>query len=118
MGRFPNRSTGGQSQSSGQGRQGQGQSQQGQSKTDFKFYAHGMGKQGQTLTYSQVKDYIVQFVQKTFENGDNIEVSLRKEELLDISGDEPVRSISQEDDADERKFEQDGFNIKYKAELE
>ena len=70
------------------------------------------------MTYSQVKDYIVQFVQKTFENGDDIEVSLRKEELLDISGDEPVRSISQEDDADERKFEQDGFDIKYKAELD
>ena len=107
---------GGRSQSSSGSRQGSGQTQ-GQSKasyTEYKFFAHGTSnKQGQTLTYSHVKDYIVKYVQKTYDNGDDIEVSLRKEEILYLSAEMPVREASVAESKDVKKFEQDGFDIKY-----
>ena len=51
----------------------------------MKFYLHGSGKQQQLMTYTTVKDHIVQFVQKTYKNGQDIAISLRNLQKMDLT---------------------------------
>ena len=55
----------------------------------MKFYMHGSGKQQQLMTYTTVKDHIVQFVQKTYKNGQDIAISLRNLQKMDLTGERP-----------------------------
>ena len=97
--------------------QGQGQGQA--AKPDYKFYAlGGEKKQGQNMTYSQVKDYILQYVLKTYDFGEDIEKSLRLEAQVDLEAEKPKRQASKKANEDAKKFEQEGFDIQYKVELD
>ena len=57
----------------------------------MKFYTHGSGSQQQTMMYNTVKDHIVQYVQKTYKNGQDIAVSLRNLKMIDLMADRPLR---------------------------
>ena len=56
---------------------------------EMKFYMHGSGKQQQLMTYTTVKDHIVQFVQKTYKNRQDIVISLRNLRKMDLMGERP-----------------------------
>ena len=84
---------------------------------EYKFVTHGVGKQGQTMTFNTVKDHIVYAVQKTYSFGQDIATSLRDEVKFDVNTVIPVRPISSETDADAKRFEQDGLDIAYTAEM-
>ena len=45
-------------------------------KVEMKFYLQGTGKYQQMSTYEMVKDYIIQYVQKTYDYGQDIAKSL------------------------------------------
>ena len=45
-------------------------------KVEMKFYPQGAGKYQQTSTYEMVKDYIVQYIQKMYNYGQDIAKSL------------------------------------------
>ena len=70
-------------------------------------------------TYAQVKEHIVNFVQKNYRCGLDIAEALEKLEAFDIKGKEPKRKESTETkDEAKRKFEQEGYDVVYKAELQ
>ena len=73
---------------------------------EMKFYPHGSGKKGQTVTFATVKDHIVSFVQHTYKHGKDIGISLRELEKIDLNNYRPVRTISTETDENIRKLEQ------------
>jgi len=83
---------------------------------DFKFTPHVQGKP-QVATYGTVKDAIIQFIQKTFKDGNDVAQSLKDAKIIDLNKDEPVREISKQSDADKAAFEQAGYDIKYQEEL-
>ena len=69
---------GGQGYRGGQGRfQGNKSKSTGSKTLEMKFFPHGIGRDRQTVTYDTVKDHIVQYVQKTYNNGQDIAISLR-----------------------------------------
>ena len=84
--------------------------------SDLKFAPHVQGK-GQTATYATVKEAIIQYVQKTFKDGNDIAQSLKDLEVFDMSKEEPARVISSEADATKAALEQTGLDIKYQEEL-
>ena len=84
----------------------------------MKFYPHTVGSQQQSVTYDTVKDHIVQYVQKTYKNGIDIAESLEKESMKDLTTMSPTRQVSSKTDADEKKVEQDGYDIVYKVEIQ
>ena len=45
---------------------------------EIKFYPHGNGKKGQTITFATVKEHIVSYVQRTYKHGKDIGKSLSK----------------------------------------
>lgn len=61
---------------------------------EMKFFPHGIGRDKQAVTYDTVRDHIVQFVQKTYKNGQDIAVSLRDDKVKDLSTLAPVRGQS------------------------
>jgi hypothetical protein len=84
----------------------------------MKFFPHGIGRDRQTVTYDTVKDNIVQFVQKTYNNGQDIAISLRDLTIKDFSPLQPVRGQALSADAAKKANEQAGMDILYQAELE
>jgi hypothetical protein len=88
-------------------------------KLEMKFFPHGIGRDRQTVTYDTAKDSIVQFVQKTYNNGQDIAISLRDLTIKDLSTLQPVRGqASSSEDAAKKANEQAGMDILYQAELE
>ena len=83
---------------------------------EIKFYPHGSAKKGQTTTYATVKDHIISYVQRTYRHGQDIAISLRELKKRDLTSEEPTRKISSKTD-DSKKLEQDGFDMKYQAEI-
>jgi len=83
---------------------------------DLKFAPHVQGKP-QAATYTTVKDAVIQFVQKTFKEGNDIAQSLKDGKVYDLSKEEPEREISKASDATKATLEQAGFDIKYQEEL-
>ena len=70
-------------------------------------------------TYTQVKEHIVNFAQKNYKHGLDIAEALEKLEPFDIKEKEPTRKESTETkDEAKRKFEQEGYDMMYKAELQ
>ena len=78
---------------------------------EIKFYPHGSGKKGQTTTYATVKDHII-----SYRHGQDIAISLRELKKRDLTSEEPTRKISSRTD-DSKKLEQDGFDMRYQAEI-
>jgi hypothetical protein len=110
----------------GQGGQGRG-SRDNKPKTytasskapETKFIPHRIGKEvRQTATYQNVKDYIIQLVQKSFRNGKDVADSIRKMERINMTTKITVRRLSRVSDTDDRATEQEGYDILYKAEID
>ena len=78
----------------------------------MKFYPHGSGRKGQSVTYAMVKDNIVSFIQRSYRNGKDIAVSLRDLQKKDLSAERPIRMISNKT-GDDKKLKQDGFDMIY-----
>jgi hypothetical protein len=84
----------------------------------MKFYPHGIGREKQAVTYDTVKDHIVQYVQKTYKNGQDTAVSIRDLVKKDLTPLQPTRGTAVAKDATENKNEQVGMDIIFQAELE
>ena len=84
----------------------------------MKVFPHGIGRETQTVTYDTVKEHIVQYVQKTYKNGQDVAVSLRDLQKKDLSLSSPTRGQSQDTDQDANTKDQAGMAIMYQAELE
>ena len=82
---------------------------------EMKFYPHGSGKRGQTVTFATVKDHIVSYVQRTYRHGKDIGKSLRDLNKIDLSPERPTRILSLQPDEASRKLEQDGLDIVFQA---
>jgi hypothetical protein len=84
----------------------------------MKFYSHGIGREGQAVSYNTVKDHIVQQVQKNYINGQDAAVSIRNLKTKDLSSQEPKRGQANESDTTLNQMKQAGMGILYQAELE
>ena len=71
----------------------------------------------QQATYATVRDAVIQKIQKTYEGSTDLLKSLKDMQLVNLAAQEPTRKLSTNSNADMAKIEQDGFNIKYEAEL-
>ncbi|MGC9161855.1 hypothetical protein, partial [Acidithiobacillus sp.] len=76
------------------------------------FAPNSQGKP-QTATYATVKEAIIQQVQKTFKDGQDVAKSIEKGMPFDLSSVELTRSISAEEDPIKATVEQTGLDIKY-----
>jgi hypothetical protein len=85
---------------------------------EMKFFPHGIGRERQTVTYDTVKDHIVQYVQKTYKNGQDAAVSIRDLKKKELTPLQPIRGTAVATDATENQQEQKGMDIMYQAELE
>src|SRR5210317_2487808 len=83
-------------------------------KKELKFAPQGRSN---TSTYSSVKEAIVQHVQKTYKNGHDIAKSLKDQTMINLDSEEPIRTISNNNNDNERSIEQSGYDIKYQEEL-
>ena len=63
-----------------------------------------------------MKDHIISYVQRTYRHGQDIAISLRELKKRDLTSEEPTRKISSRTD-DNKKLEQDGFDMRYQAEI-
>ena len=68
------------------------------------------------MTYATVKDNIVSFIQSSYRYGKDIAVSLRDLQKKDLSAERPTRMICNKT-GDDKKLEQDGFDIIYQEEI-
>jgi hypothetical protein len=84
----------------------------------MKFFPHGIGRDRQAVSYDTVKDHIVQYVQKTYRNGQDAAVSIRNLAVMDLTPHEPTRSISRDVDATANLKAQAGKDIMCQAKLE
>ena len=84
---------------------------------NIKFFVHGANKQ-QSITYDTVKDCILQQIQKTYQQGHDVVVSLRELQRKDFISEMPTRILSTEQDNNLRQIEQEGLDIFYKAEVD
>ena len=82
----------------------------------IQFAPNAQGKL-QAATYATVKEAIVQHVQKTFVDGQDVAQSLKEGKEFDLSAIEPVRVISEEQDSAKAALAQSGLDIKYQEEL-
>lgn len=103
----------GRGQFRGQGRGGQNSQKQQQ---DLKFAPQNANKL-QTATYTTIKDNIIQYIQKTYKDGHDVAISLCNMQKKDLMNDKPTREQSTVTNAAVKKIKQDGFDIKYQAQL-
>ena len=82
---------------------------------EMKFYPHGSGKKGQSVTFATVKDHIVSYVQRTYRHGKDIGRSLRDLTKVDLTNDRPKRLLSVQQNEEARKLEQDGLDMVFQA---
>ena len=102
MVRFP----GGRGSRGGQHRrsQGRGFPKTGSSKNkdkdkprEMKFQTHGVGRQQQSTLYSTVKDYIIQYIQRTYDNGEDVCKALKSLTEVDFDEIKPARKVLNKD---------------------
>jgi hypothetical protein len=82
----------------------------------MKFAPNSQGT-GKNHTYATVKDYVLQYIQKTYDGGYDVATSLEDEVLVDLNNSRPVRVISRNTVAEEQRIEQEGHNIDYEDAL-
>ena len=86
---------------------GKGSNSGSTTKLELKFAPHNPGK-GSTATYATVKEHIVEGIQKShMQAGVDVSKSLKKMKWIDFDADEPVRIMSELDDADAKREEQE-----------
>ena len=102
-----------------QGRGGGNKSSNQTSKSNDKKYIfapHSTGRQA-NATYHSTVEHICQKIQETFTNGYDIAKSLRDNEKVDLSLEEPTRAMATTGTAEEKALIQSGLDIKYQAEI-
>jgi hypothetical protein len=67
----------------------------------------------QYASFTSVKDHIVEMVQKKFKNGSLVARSIKDDKKYDMDSIKPSRKLSVLPDRDEKRIEQDGFDIEY-----
>jgi hypothetical protein len=82
---------------------------------EMEFVPHGIGRDGQAVSYDTVKDHIVQYVQKTYKNSQDTAVSIRNLVVMDLTPHEPTRGTSTDVDATANLKAQAGMDIMYQA---
>lgn len=110
------RGRGGRGRGRGRGRF-QSRSRSSSSRYEYKFHPHGIGAYAQTATFQTVKDHIIQTIQKTFKNGQDVAESLRELKKKDLKSERPVLEVSSDTDADKKKIEDKGLEIEFDAKL-
>ena len=72
-------------------------------------------QQGQGIArfhrFQTVKDHVLEYIQQTFNNGRDVLISLKKEEVVDLSKEKPSLKISQAVDKEVNAREQIAFDI-------
>jgi hypothetical protein len=84
----------------------------------MKFLPHGIGRDRQAVSYDTVKDHIVQYVQKTYKNGQDAAVSIRNPVVMDLTPHVPRRGAATAADNAANLRQQAGMDILYQAKLE
>jgi hypothetical protein len=84
----------------------------------MEFFPHGIGRDRQAVTYDTVKDHIVQYVQKTYRNGQDAAVFIRNLSVIYLTPQEPNQGRATRADSAEKLEHQAGMNITYQAKLE
>ena len=118
MGRsqYQGRGGGGRGRGSSQGRRSQGNDKKKIKSKEYKFHLHGTHKHNQqTATFTQVKDVIVAYIQRTFTDGHEIARSIREEAPITIE--KPEREMSDAETDAEKAAEQVVLDMAYQAEL-
>jgi hypothetical protein len=85
---------------------------------EMKLYPHRIERDRQAVTYDTVKDHIVQYIQKTYRNGQDAAVSIRNLEVKDLTPHESSRCTAAVTDPAENLKQQAGMDILYQAKLE
>ena len=81
----------------------------------IKQFAPLVAGKPQAATFQSVKDDIVLHIQGRLKNGQDIAACIS--DMQEHAIQEPTRTVSTKANADEKKMEQDGFDIKYQVEL-
>jgi hypothetical protein len=68
--------------------------------------------------FQTVKDHVLEYIQLTFNHCRDVLISLKKEEVVDLSKEKPSRKISQAVDKELNTHEQRAFDIKYQVDIE
>ena len=64
---------------------------------EMKFQTHGVGRQQQSTSYSTVKDYIIQYIQRTYDNGEDVCKALKSLTEVDFDEIKPTRKVLNKD---------------------
>ena len=60
---------------------------------------------------------MIEYVQRTYKYGQDVAISLREMELIDMNEKRPTMYSSESTDPDERQLENEGLKINYQAEV-
>ena len=82
----------------------------------MKFIPHGLGKQNQSVTYTAVKEHVMQHVQKTYCHRQDMAISLWEMQKIDLSQHKPKRTMASPNEK-EKEFLQEWYDILYKAQV-
>jgi hypothetical protein len=84
----------------------------------MKFFPHGIARDQQAVSKDYVNYHIVQFIQKTYKNGQDTAVPIRDLTVMDSTSHAPSRAIATATDSTVNQNEQTGIDILYQAKLE
>ena len=82
----------------------------------YKFAPKSAGK-GNYATYTNVKDRIINQIQKNYDYGHDTAVSLRNLEKLDLSSEEPTLKVSTSSDDATKDSENAAFKVQYEIKM-
>ena len=82
-----------------------------------KFNPYGAWTGKKTATFETVKQHLIEYVQRTYKYGQDVAISLREMELIDMNEKRPTMYSSESTDPDERQLENEGLKISYQAEV-
>ena len=82
---------------------------------ELKFNPYGSGYGKTTATYDTVKDHILQTVQKSFKNSEDIVTSLRDGMKIDLSQQIPQLGMAEDENEDKRKVMQKALELRYQV---
>ena len=80
------------------------------------FAPHVQGKP-QSATYATVKDAIIQFIQKTYKDGNDVAQSLKDGKEFDLASIEPTRGIAIDTDENVAALQQGGLDTKKSSDI-
>ena len=90
------------------GRGGNNTSSNTNKEKELKFSPHIQG----STSYATVKEAIIEYIQKNYKGGHDIAKSLKDGAIINLASVEPTRGVSRVTNADDRKLEQQGLDIR------